>query len=482
MNVLLRFFYALVGGVFLLAPVTAYGQHDVSGTVVDSTTGATLPGVNIVVQETNQGTTTSSDGTYELTAPSSEATLVFSFVGYETMEVPIRGRDQIDVALSPQTVQSEELVIVGYGEQEQGNIASSVSEVEGEELETVGVANNTDKLAGRVPGLVTRQTTGQPGADARTLNIRGFGDPLVLVDGVEMSMSQVDPSSIESISVLKDASAAMYGMRAGNGVILVETKRGSEGQFEEQIGGQIDRDALLNQQWTQEELFGNRDARFRGVFGYPESTFRDTKLYFHTATRVDGQMQESDDYPVPLDGVDTDWPKSGHPGDTDATGIIGLKNTSPNPANVGRTADDTDWMEFRLGEMYLNAAEAAYHLGREGEARDLINTLRARAGMPSVSYSGTQLRDLIRNERRVELALEHQLYWDLRRWRIAHDELDGTRFKGVNLIYDWNDKAYEVSEFINAWGQSFTFAKRQYYHPIGTERLADTGLEENPGY
>jgi len=263
---------------------------------------------------------------------------------------------------------------------------------------------------------------------------------------------------------------------------LVERFGFQEGQFEEQIGGQIDRDALLNQQWTQEELFGNRDARFRGVFGYPESTFRDTKLYFHTATRVDGQMQESDDYPVPLDGVDTNWPKSGHPGDTDATGIIGLKNTSPNPANVGRTADDTDWMEFRLGEMYLNAAEAAYHLGREGEARDLINTLRARAGMPSVSYSGTQLRDLIRNERRVELALEHQLYWDLRRWRIAHDELDGTRFKGVNLIYDWNDKAYEVSEFINAWGQSFTFAKRQYYHPIGTERLADTGLEENPGY
>jgi hypothetical protein len=272
---------------------------------------------------------------------------------------------------------------------------------------------------------------------------------------------------------------------AGNAAVtwaLVERFGFQEGQFEDQIGGQIDRNTLLSQQWTQEELFGNRDSRFRGVFGYPERTFRDTELHFHTATRVNGDLQESTDYPVPLEGVDTDWPKSGHSGDTDATGILGLKGTSNDPNDIGRTDDGTDWMEFRLGEMYLNAAEAAYHLGREDEARDLINTLRARADMPPVSYSGTQLRDLIRNERRVELALEHQLYWDLRRWRIAEEEIDGTRFKGVNMIYDWDDKAYEIQEFINAWEQSFTFSKRQYYHPLGTQRVADTGLEENPGY
>lgn len=272
---------------------------------------------------------------------------------------------------------------------------------------------------------------------------------------------------------------------SGNAAItwsLVERFGFEEGQFADQIGGQIDRDALLNQQWTQEELFGNRDARFRGVMGYPGGTFRDTDLHFHAATRVDGERQESTDYPVPLEGVDTDWPKSGHTGDWRATGLIGLKYTSPDPSKIGKTDDDTDWMEFRLGEMYLNAAEAAYHLDMEGEARDLINTLRDRAGMPSVSYSGTNLRNLIRNERRVELALEHQLYWDLRRWRVAHEELDGTRFKGVNFIYDWDNEAYEIQEFKNAWGQPFTFPKRQYYHPLGTQRVADTGLEENPGY
>jgi TonB-linked SusC/RagA family outer membrane protein len=217
-------------GVFVLASGTAFGQHQVSGTVTDSIEGSPLPGANVVVDGTTTGTTTDEQGQYQLTVSSPTDTLVFSFVGYREKRIPIRGRSQIDVALAPGTLMGEELVVVGYGQQREESVSGSISEVESEQLEQVGVANNTDKLAGRVPGLVTRQTSGRPGGDYRNLFIRGFGNPLVLVDGVEMRMSQIDPSTIESISVLKDASAAIYGMRAGNGVILVETKRGSEEQ------------------------------------------------------------------------------------------------------------------------------------------------------------------------------------------------------------------------------------------------------------
>ena len=217
-------------GVFVLASGTAFGQHQVSGTVTDSIEGSPLPGANVVVDGTTTGTTTDEQGQYQLTVSSPTDTLVFSFVGYREKRISIRGRSQIDVALAPGTLMGEELVVVGYGQQREESVSGSISEVESEQLEQVGVANNTDKLAGRVPGLVTRQTSGRPGGDYRNLSIRGFGNPLVLVDGVEMRMSQIDPSTIESISVLKDASAAIYGMRAGNGVILVETKRGSEEQ------------------------------------------------------------------------------------------------------------------------------------------------------------------------------------------------------------------------------------------------------------
>lgn len=234
-----RAVFAVLGAFFLLSAALAPPAHaqtgDISGTVTDAQSDESLPGVNVVIVGTTQGAATNAEGAYTIGGlEAGEYELRATFVGYEAVEksvdVAAGETTTVDFALQPSAQQLEDLVVVGYGEREEGSVSGSISEVDSEDLEEIAVANNTDKLAGRVPGLVTRQTTGRPGADFRNLDIRGFGNPLVLVDGVEMRFSQIDPNNIESITVLKDASAAVYGMRAGNGVILVETKRGSEGQ------------------------------------------------------------------------------------------------------------------------------------------------------------------------------------------------------------------------------------------------------------
>lgn len=257
------------------------------------------------------------------------------------------------------------------------------------------------------------------------------------------------------------------------------------GPFADQVGGEIDRGTLLNDQFTVQQLFGNRDARFRGTILYPESEWNGETIFMHAATRVDGEIQQepgaAGNQTIEGVGDDVEWLKSSLRHDRDATGLISVKRTSREEDDRPRGEDDTDWMEYRLGEMYLNAAEAAFEMSGSPSgpsAQSLIDDLRDRANMPSMPVS----RELIRNERRVELSLEKQLYWDLRRWRVAHEELDGVRPEGVTWLYDWNDQKYEITEFKNAWPEAFSFPERQYYHPIGTQRLADTRLQGNPGY
>lgn len=221
----LRLFVSL-SFAFLLFAGTAYGQHEISGTVTDSTDGSTLPGVNIVVEGTSVGTATDAQGTYQLTAPSSTGTLVFSFVGYETKTVPIEGREQIDVSLSPSTLVGEELVVVGYGTQEREDLTGSVSVADVDQVQKSNQSSLAGALEGQVSG-VSVQSSGAPGENP-TLRIRGigtFGDtsPLYVVDGVPVdNIIDFDLSTVESIQVMKDAAAAaIYGSRAANGVVIV---------------------------------------------------------------------------------------------------------------------------------------------------------------------------------------------------------------------------------------------------------------------
>lgn len=230
------------------APVEVASQkqvaHLVQGVVTDAETGETLPGVNIAVKGTTIGTSTNVEGEYELKVPAADDTLMFSFIGYQRQQVPIQGRDEIDVALQPTTITGEELVVVGYGTQEKESVVAGVSTVSERDLERAGdVPSLGMALTGKLPGVVTVSSTGLPGDEDPQIFIRGQStwqdsSPLILVDGVERSMNTIDKSEVESITVLKDASAtAVYGVRGANGVILITTKTGGEGAA--QISGSI---------------------------------------------------------------------------------------------------------------------------------------------------------------------------------------------------------------------------------------------------
>ncbi len=200
--------------------------RSISGKVTDSS-GAPLPGVTVLVKGTTNGVITDMDGNYTLAKVPENETLQFSFVGMKTQELKVSGKTTINVMLSEETVGIEEVVAVGYGTQKKGNLTGSVASVKSEKLNIAPIASTSNSLAGQLPGLIAKQSSGQPGADAASISIRGFGSALVIVDGIESSLNNLDANQIESVSILKDGAASIYGARAGNGVILVTTKRGN---------------------------------------------------------------------------------------------------------------------------------------------------------------------------------------------------------------------------------------------------------------
>ncbi|MDR8390075.1 TonB-dependent receptor [Aliifodinibius sp. S!AR15-10] len=223
----------LLGGFAL--QVQAQGSHEVSGTVTSAENGETLPGVNISVVGTTIGTSTNADGGYTLNVPSANDTLLFSFVGFQSQEVAINGRSTINIALQTQTFEGEELVVVGYGQQEAQDVTGSVSTVSSDQIAEVPVSDAASALQGRAAGVMVANSGGNRPGDGVTVRIRGrrsltaSNDPLFVVDGIPFSgnMSDINPQNIESMEVLKDASAtAIYGSRGANGVVLITTKRG----------------------------------------------------------------------------------------------------------------------------------------------------------------------------------------------------------------------------------------------------------------
>ena len=205
---------------------------DVSGTVTDDV-GNPIPGVNIIVKGTTNGTTTDANGKYTLSVTEDNAILVFTFIGYAVQEVPVNGRSVIDVQLLEDVRSLDEVVVVGYGTQKRANVTGAVSTVSGDAIAQRPVTNTAAALQGTTPGLSIVHGGGAPGDENVTVRIRGVGtlnnsNPLVLVDGIEQSLSTVEPQNIESVTVLKDAaSSSIYGSRAANGVFLITTKRGA---------------------------------------------------------------------------------------------------------------------------------------------------------------------------------------------------------------------------------------------------------------
>ncbi|WP_183559947.1 SusC/RagA family TonB-linked outer membrane protein [Mucilaginibacter sp. SP1R1] len=209
----------------------------VSGKVTDEK-GETLPGVSVAIKGTTSGIVTDVNGKFSLNVPNASATLVFTYIGFVTQEVSLKGQTTVNVTLQAESKALNEVVVVGYGTQKKATLTGSISVVKGSDLVKSPQPNLSNSLAGRMSGVIVNNTSGEPGYDGSGITVRGLAttgknDVLVVVDGVPGQvggLERLDPNDIESMSVLKDASAAIYGNRAANGVILVTTKRGKTGK------------------------------------------------------------------------------------------------------------------------------------------------------------------------------------------------------------------------------------------------------------
>lgn len=213
-------------------------QKSVTGVVKDGPSGDPLPGVSIVVQGTSLGTITDVNGAFSIDVPSDDVVLVFSFVGYARTEVNTTGKTTVDVSLTPDLTTLEEVVVVGYGTQKKSVVTGAIAKIDASDLRTSKDLRIEQAMQGRTAGVVIMSNSGQPG-DNFTIRIRGTGtngnnDPLFLVDGLPMDkegLNYLSPSDIESLEVLKDAaSAAIYGTRGANGVVIITTKKGKKGE------------------------------------------------------------------------------------------------------------------------------------------------------------------------------------------------------------------------------------------------------------
>jgi TonB-linked SusC/RagA family outer membrane protein len=225
----------------ILGASLGYAQQSLSGSVVDG--AGPLPGVTIIEKGTNNGTTSDFDGNYTLSTSGQDAVLVFTYIGFLTQEIPVGTSSTIDVQLIEDIQGLEEVVVTGYGTQKKATLTGSIATISGEALVKSASPNLGTALAGKVAGLYIDTGNGAPGADNPAIRIRGTNtfnnsSALIVIDGIPNragGLGRINPADIESISVLKDASAAIYGARAANGVILVTTKRGKKGDAKVKI-------------------------------------------------------------------------------------------------------------------------------------------------------------------------------------------------------------------------------------------------------
>jgi len=210
-------------------------QTSITGTIISGDDETPLPGVTIIEKGTTNGAQTDFDGNYSITVQSAESILVFSYIGYATQEVKVGNQSAVNITLQPDLTALEEVVVVGYGTAKKETLSGAVEQVSAEVFEDRAVTNVALALQGQTPGLTVNRASSRPGNENISLQIRGVtsingGSPLVVIDGApafdDSEFFQMNPDDIESISVLKDGAASIYGSRAANGVILVTTKRG----------------------------------------------------------------------------------------------------------------------------------------------------------------------------------------------------------------------------------------------------------------
>jgi len=236
----IRFLLPLLSLLFLLAEVQAQNIK-VTGRVTRKLTGEALSGATVTMKGTKLFTTTNNSGDYSLSVPGNGGTLVVTYAGMTIQQLPVTGAGEVNFSLEDNSMSVlNDVVVVGYGQQRRGSVTGSIGTVNTKELVSAPVADLSNALQGRVPGIITKQNSGEPGSDAASLYIRGVAsysasaEPLFVVDGIVRTFrdfSQLDANEVESVSILKDASsAAIFGVRGANGVVLVTTKRGKSGR------------------------------------------------------------------------------------------------------------------------------------------------------------------------------------------------------------------------------------------------------------
>lgn len=275
----------------------------VSGKITDAN-HAPLPGVTIQVKGTSIGTVSDTNGNYTISAPDQNSILVFSYIGFETQQRQVGNNTTIDIVLNDKPSKLDEVVVVGYGTEKKGLVTASVSTLKGDEIANAPVANLSNALTGRVSGVIITQGGGEPGYDGADIHIRGIAttgnsSPLIVVDGIYRDFAHLDPNSIESFTVLKDAAAvAPYGLAGANGVILITTKKGKTGaptlSYNSYVGIQNPTRMTKMVNSYQYALMQNEAAFNENSAGIPYSA-ADLQGYLKTANKMPGF--DMDKYP-----------------------------------------------------------------------------------------------------------------------------------------------------------------------------------------
>lgn len=227
-----KYKYLLI--LFFLFPLSLLAQQTtINGKVIDLTDGSTLPGVSVKIKDTNTGAITDVAGKFQLQVPGPNTILQISYIGYVTQEIAVKDIKDGTIALKTTNKSLEEVVVVGYGVQKRATITGSIATLQSKEITTTKNESVINMLTGKIPGVRIVQTTAEPGSYANNLNIRGYqSSPLIVIDGIiggdQSTVGRMDPNEIESISVLKDAAASIYGMRAAGGAIIITTKKGGK--------------------------------------------------------------------------------------------------------------------------------------------------------------------------------------------------------------------------------------------------------------
>jgi TonB-linked SusC/RagA family outer membrane protein len=307
-NPLLRLTYVLVLVLSGFTNFNLLAQEKVTGSVSDKD-GNLLPGVSILQKGTTNGISSDFDGNYAITLKSGEKTLIFSYLGFKTLEIPVKNQKVINVTLNEESESLGEIVIVGYGTQKKESVVGAISQVKGADLmeRTAGIANMEEALQGNIPGVTAIQGSGVPGENNMRIFVRGRsswngeGGPLVLVDGIKRSMTDIDMNDVENISVLKDASAtAVFGVEGANGVIIITTKRGKIGkaQLSLSVNSTIKMVSQLPEKLdSYSALLEANSAILRGIAQAPNTWNNYTPLSVVDRYRNPSSLEESYIYP-----------------------------------------------------------------------------------------------------------------------------------------------------------------------------------------